>query len=187
MFVRGNVPMTKSEVRVLTLAKARIKEDSVVWDIGAGTGSVTVEAALLAHQGKVYAVEKEEDALALISSNLDKFGICNARIRPGSAPEVLTGLPTPDRVVIGGSAGKLKEIMECVYTRLGDGGRLVINVVALETLVQAVELVNSMEFNDVEITQVNISKTVGAGKVNMFKANSPVFIISAEKGKGVPQ
>lgn len=183
MFIRGNVPMTKSEVRILTLSKARLQEKSIVWDIGAGTGSITVESALAAEKGAVYAIEKNEDALELISTNIHSFGVKNAKICPGSAPEALTELPRPDRVVIGGSGGKLREILEYVFERLLEGGRVVINAVALETLTHAAEWVNQVGFTDVEVTQVNISKTVGAGKVNLFKANNPVFIICAEKGK----
>jgi len=181
MFIRSKVPMTKSEVRVITLAKARINIDHTIWDIGAGTGSISVEAAIAATDGKVYAVEREEDALELLKKNIESFGIDNVVINPGTAPEVLKSLPAPDRVIVGGSGGNLGEIISHSYDKMPPGGRIVINAVVLETLTDSAELLNKLGFREIEITQVSISKTAEVGKVHMLRSHNPVFVISGEK------
>lgn len=181
LFIRGKVPMTKAEVRAVTISKARLQEQHVVWDIGAGTGSISVEAALQASEGEVFAVEKEEDAVELIRKNKDLFGILNLRVLPGIAPEALQGLPQPDRVFIGGSGGNLKQIMTLADEQLPAGGRIVVNAVVLETLIHAVEFMQSYNYEDTEITQISVAKTVDLGKLHMFKSQNPVFIISGEK------
>lgn len=181
MFIRGKVPMTKAEVRAVTISKARLMEHHVVWDIGAGTGSISVEAALQAGEGEVFAVEKEEDAVELIRKNKDLFGILNLRVLPGIAPEALQGLPQPDRVFIGGSGGNLKQIMALADEQLPAGGRIVVNAVVLETLIHAVEFMQAYNYEDTEITQISVAKTVDLGKLHMFKSQNPVFIISGEK------
>lgn len=181
MFVRGQVPMTKEEVRVISLAKARLKDSHVVWDIGAGTGSISVETALAVSNGKVCAVERDQDAVELIRSNISSFGLQNVVIYQGLAPEILELLPQPDRVFIGGSGGNFKEIMKLVYDKLQSGGRVVINAVVLETLIEAVEMMKSLNFIGLDITQVNISKTTDLGRIHMFKSHNPVFVISGEK------
>lgn len=181
LFIRAKVPMTKAEVRAVTMAKARLAEGHVIWDIGAGTGSISVEAALAAVNGTVYAVEKEPEAVELIRQNIERFGIGNVKIYSGTAPEILRGLPEPDRVFIGGSGGNLAEIINFVYEKMADGGRMVINAVVLETLSTAVEAFKKLGLADIEITQVAVAKAVEVGKLHMFKSNNPVFIISGEK------
>jgi cobalt-precorrin-6B (C15)-methyltransferase len=181
MFIRGNVPMTKSEVRAVTIAKARLLEDHVIWDIGAGTGSISIEAGIATSAGKVYAVEKEDDAVNLIRENMVAFGLKNITVCHGSAPEALIELPNPDRVFVGGSGGNLREILRFVQDKLVVGGRLVINAVVLETLTISVEMLEQLNFRDIEITQVSIAKTVDVGSVRMFNSHNPVFVISAEK------
>lgn len=181
MFIRGKVPMTKAEVRVVTLAKTRIKEDSVIWDIGAGTGSISIEAAISAGCGKVYAVEKNEEALLLIRKNLEAFDLLHVSICPGEAPAVLEGLPQPDRVIVGGSGGNIREIIVKSFDSLSSGGRLVVNAATLETLAETTKTLKRLQAADLEITQVNISKTETIGRVHMLKANNPIFVISAEK------
>jgi cobalt-precorrin-6B (C15)-methyltransferase len=181
MFIRGNVPMTKSEVRAVTIAKARLLADHVIWDIGAGTGSISIEAGIATSAGKVYAVEKEDDAVNLIKENMAAFGLDNITVCHGCAPEVLYELPNPDRVFVGGSGGNLREILRFVQDKLVVGGRLVINAVVLETLTTSVEMLEQLNFGDIEITQVSIAKTVNVGSVRMFNSYNPVFVISAEK------
>ena len=175
--------MTKSEVRSVTLAKARLLENHVIWDIGAGTGSISVEAALASGSGKVYAVEKELKAVTLIRKNSDIFGIDNLTAIQGAAPAALAGLPSPDRVFIGGSGGSFREIMDYVYQKLAPGGRVVINAIVLETLVDAVAVMKEYDFADIDIAQVSVAKTVDLGRVHMFKSHNPVFIISGEKSE----
>lgn len=181
LFIRGQVPMTKAEVRAITIAKARLTDAQVIWDIGAGTGSISVEAALTSLDGQVHAVEKEDDAVELLKQNIKLFGVENVSIHHGTAPEALTGLPVPDRVFIGGSGGNFEQIIRHVNDRLVPGGRVVINAIVLETLMSAVELLKAYRFNDIDIVQVSISKTVNTGRINMFKSNNPVFVISGEK------
>ncbi len=181
MFVRGQVPMTKAEIRTVTLSKARLLDSHVVWDIGAGTGSVSVEAALAASKGEIYAVEKDDEALELIKKNVELFGAANVRLCPGTAPEALAGLPAPDRVFIGGSGGQFKEILEYACAKLPRGGRVVINAVVLETLTAAVEMLRLFHFSDLDITQVSVTKAVDLGRMHMFRSHNPVYIISGEK------
>lgn len=181
MFIRGQVPMTKTEVRAVTIAKARLRDTDIVWDIGAGTGSISIEAALAAANGCVYAVEKNEEALALIESNIRLFETDNVIVCPGAAPEALSGLPAPDRVFIGGSGGSLAEIISLVNRELPVGGRIVINAVVLETLTTAAETLKTLDFGDLDITQVTIAKASPVGRVHMFRSHNPVFVISAEK------
>lgn len=181
MFIRGRVPMTKAEVRAVTIAKARLADTHVIWDIGAGTGSISVEAALTAAHGMVYAVEKETAALELIEQNIARFGVGNIRVHGGTAPAALHGLPAPDRVFIGGSGGNLAEILNYVYEKMTGRGRLVINAVVLETLSAAVQTLQQLGLADLDITQVAVAKAVEVGKLHMFKSHNPVFIISGEK------
>lgn len=181
LFFRGQVPMTKAEVRAVTIAKARLTDAQVIWDIGAGTGSISVEAALTSRHGQVHAVEKEEDAVELLKQNIQLFGAGNIILHHGTAPEVLKGLPVPDRVFIGGSGGNFEQIIKYVDEKLVPGGRIVINAVVLETLIKAMELLKVHRFTDIDLVQVSISKTVNVGTFNMFKSNNPVFVISAEK------
>jgi len=173
--------MTKSEVRAVTVSKARLCGNHVIWDIGAGTGSISVESALIAVHGQVCAVEKEPDAIELIKLNVELFGTSNVTICPGAAPEALSGLPSPDRVFIGGSGGSFRDIFRLVYEKLSPGGRVVVNAVVMETLVTGVEMMKQYGLNDVEVTQVSISRTVDVGTLHMFRSHNPVFIISGEK------
>lgn len=183
LFVRGQVPMTKAEVRAVTMAKARLTENMIIWDIGAGTGSISVEAALTAVHGQVHAVEKESDAVELIKENIKLFDAENVMVYHGTAPEALLELPLPDRVFIGGSGGNFEEIMSLVNKKLKPGGRVIVNAIVLETLMNAVELMKSLSFNDIDVTQVSISKTTELGRLHMFKSHNPVFIISGQKGE----
>jgi len=113
-FIRGDVPMTKEEVRAAALSKMRLSEDSIVFDIGAGTGSIAIECSLICRKGRVYAVERDKEAIELINSNLKKFGVSNAFVVEGNAPLVLESLPYPDRVFIGGSGGNMEEIINWI-------------------------------------------------------------------------
>lgn len=180
-FVRGKVPMTKEEVRILTMVKARLLPDHVVWDIGSGTGSLTVEAARLVPEGMVYAVERSPEGVELTRHNVESFGLANVQVIPGEAPDALALLPDPDRVLIGGSGGNLPEIVEILQYRLKPGGRLVINAVTLQTVGTA--LANLGLPWHVEVIQMGVARGVPAGGRHLMKALNPVFIISAERGE----
>lgn len=157
LFLRGKVPMTKSEVRSISLSKLRLHKDAVVWDVGAGTGSVSIEAASLAKDGVVYAIEKKDEAIDLLEQNKRKFGTDNLEIIKGLAPEALEGLPAPTHAFIGGSSGNLKEILE-VLLEQNPRVRVVINAIALETVAEAMQCLKSMAFTDVDIAQVSVAK-----------------------------
>ncbi len=181
-FIRGDIPMTKSEVRLLSISKLSLKDNDILYDIGAGTGSLSVEAALLLNNGWVYAVEEKEEGAELIERNRDKFSLKNLTVIKGSAPDCLEELPVPDAAFIGGSRGKLRKILEELLQR-NPSIRLVLNAITLETLSEALEAFKNLEITDLEILQAAITKTRTAGSYHMLSAQNPVFIIKG-RGKG---
>ena len=180
MFDRGSVPMTKEEIRSIIISKLRLAEDSNVLDIGSGTGSVTVECALIAKKGIVYSFEKNEEALDLMRKNIKKFKIENVVIINGEAPGTLEKSGSFDRVFIGGSGGNIKGILEFVHNEIEDQGRIVITAITLDTLFEVVSFFKSMKYNH-EIIQASITRVSDAGGLSMLKALNPVFIVSAQK------
>ena len=181
-FLRGSAPMTKSEVRWLSVEKLRLQEDSVAWDVGAGTGSVTVEMALRAFEGQVWAVEKKPEAVALIEENCRTFGTPNVHVVEGTAPEALEDLPAPTHVFIGGSSGNLKEILALVLGK-NPKVRVVLNAITLETVGEANACLKELPFENVEITQIQVSKSKKVGPYQMMMGQNPVYIFSCQ-GKG---
>jgi len=180
MFVRGGIPMTKEEIRAVTLAKLRLKEDSVVYDIGAGTGSISVECGLMAKKGHVYAIDKEREAIELIKKNALKFGVCNITAVEGEAPRALEGLPKPDRVFIGGSGGNMESILDWIF-QTGARLRIVVNAAAVETVHEALEGLKKTGFACIDISCVSVSRGRLAGSKHLMQALNPVYIIGAEK------
>jgi precorrin-6Y C5,15-methyltransferase (decarboxylating) CbiT subunit len=180
-FIRGDVPMTKEEIRTLTLCKAKIQPWHIVYDVGAGTGSICVEAALMAYAGKVYAVERDAEGIDLIKQNAGKFGLDNVIVVHGKAPQALKRLPVPDVVIIGGSGGALEEILDVCGNKLSGGGKMIINAVTLETLCKAqVYFAKSQEYG-VDFTCLSVTKILPAGASHIFRAHNPVYIITATK------
>lgn len=179
-FIRGNVPMTKQEVRAVSLSKLRLSEKDTVFDIGAGTGSVSVEIAMTVTEGFVYAVEKDEEAAELIRKNREKFGAYNLLIVCETAPDGLDGLPSPDKVFIGGSGGNLKAVLNAVYGKNPNAG-VVINAVTLETLNEALDYYKNKKDYEMEITGVAVSKARTAGNYHLMTGQNPVFVIAAQK------
>ena len=173
-FIRGNVPMTKQEVRAAILAKLGVCPTDVCWDIGAGTGSVSVELAIAGRA--VWAVEREAEACSLIRENRARFRAWNLRITEGEAPAALASLPVPNAVFVGGSGGALEEILDAALTR-NPQVRLCVSAIALETLYRASDWMekNGME---AEIAQIAVSRTKKAGGQQLLMANNPVFLIS---------
>jgi len=182
LFVRGNVPMTKEEVRAVIMARLRLKSGHLVYDIGAGTGSLSIEAALQAGEGKVYAVERDRIAQQLIIENVKKFGLNNIIIIAGQAPQVLEPLPVPDRVIIGGSGGHLREILNLVDRKMKKGGRIVITAVTVNTLNLAVTHLENLHYCP-DICNIAVTRTSKVANYHMLKALNPVYLISAEKGE----
>ena len=181
-FQRGDAPMTKSEVRSLSVAKLNLNRDSIAWDIGAGTGSVTIEMALAAADGEVYAIEKKPAAAALIEENAKKFGTPNVEVHVGTAPEALTDLPAPTHAFIGGSSGNMKEILKLLLDR-NPRVRVVVNAITLETVAEANSCFKELGFTDVDITQIQAAKAKKVGPYEMMMGQNPVYIF-AGTGKG---
>ncbi|MBM7557124.1 precorrin-6Y C5,15-methyltransferase (decarboxylating) subunit CbiT [Halanaerobacter jeridensis] len=179
-FIRGQIPMTKEEVRAVTIAKLRLNKDSTVYDIGAGTGSVTVETALKAVTGTVYAIERDAEGVDLIQQNIDKFSIDNVEVISGTAPAVLKELPPVERVMIGGSGGQLKEILAVVDKKLAMGGRVVINAITLDTLDLARTELARLDY-EVEICNLAVTRTKEVGNYQMLDGLNPIYIICGEK------
>ena len=174
-FTRGDAPMTKSEVRALSVAKLKLSDDSVIYDIGAGTGSVSIEMALVAVNGMVYAIEKEDPAADLIEVNKVKFKAPNVQVIRGLAPEAMADLPTPTHAFIGGSSGNLKDIIKRLLDKNPDI-RVVINSVTIETLEETTQVIKEFDLVEEEITCINVSKARKLGKYHLMTAQNPVYI-----------
>ncbi|WP_160718389.1 precorrin-6Y C5,15-methyltransferase (decarboxylating) subunit CbiT [Isachenkonia alkalipeptolytica] len=181
-FFRGKVPMTKEEVRGISINKLRLRGGETLLDIGAGSGSLSVEMAIaVGKQGGVHAVEINPEGVQLIHKNRDKFAVDNLQVRQGKAPEALKDLPLMDGVVIGGTKGAMKEIFQVLREKLRPEGRLVINVLTLENLSLAQEMLKIHEYKDIEIIQVAINKGHDVGNLTMMKAENSIYILSATK------
>ena len=179
-FIRGDVPMTKKEIRMVVMNEARIEEDSVVLDVGAGTGSISIESALGAPKGHVYAIERFEKATDLIRQNQEKFGVKNLTIIEAKAPEGMEGLPELDAVIIGGSAGGMGTIMDEVTRLLKVGGRLVVTAVTMETGYTILKELKGRPYT-YEGFQMQVSRFRKAGPYHLLNPLSPIFIVTAVK------
>ena len=175
-FIRGKVPMTKSEVRAVCLSKLSLSPTDIAYDIGCGTGSVTIEMAFSAYDGKVYAFDKNEEAIALLEQNCQKFHLDNVEARCGLAPECLKDLPVPDLAFIGGSSGNMDEIVSFLYG-INDKMRFVITAVTLENAMAGLDSLKNVGISG-EIVQVAVSKGRQIGDLHMLMAQNPIFIIS---------
>lgn len=173
-FIRGGTPMTKQTVRAAVLSKLAIAPGDICWDVGAGTGSVSVEMAALAR--RVYAVERDHEACGLIRQNREKFHAWNLSLAEGTAPDALSDLPAPDAVFIGGSGGCLRSILDAAMEK-NHAARLCVSAIALETVHAAMEAFKSNGIEP-EITQISVSRTKTAGTLHMLTANNPVFLIA---------
>lgn len=183
LFIRGDVPMTKEEVRAVALAKLRLTATDTVWDVGAGTGSVSIEAALVARAGSVWAVERNVTGVRLIRENADAFGCGNVHAVPGVAPEALAKLPVPDAVFVGGSAGELPSIVEAALEK-NSQVRLCVPCVTVETLTEACALLSGSRFKGFEACQVSAARAEAVGSHHLMKAQNPVFLVSARGAGG---
>lgn len=176
-FERGRTPMTKEEIRVLILHKMKIHPDDVIWDIGAGTGSVSVECARQAPFGQVHSVERDEAAVHLIGKNRDKFELDNLFIYQGDAAERTADLPVPDKVFIGGSGGKLGEIMKNIAA-FDREIRVTVSAVTLETIAEAGEILGNYDA-DYDVIQATVGRGRKIGSYHIMDTNNPVMIFTA--------
>ena len=177
-----NVPITKEEVRTIQISKARLKPGQIVYDIGCGSGSISVEAAFqVESSGKVLAIDYDENAIELTKKNMSKFHLLNISVIFGNAKEKILELEEADAIFIGGTGGDTKEIVEISQNKLKSGGRIVIGTILIETLYSVLQILDKLQFESVDITQVTIAKSRKTSTGTMMLARNPVTIISATK------
>ncbi|GLC77899.1 precorrin-6Y C5,15-methyltransferase (decarboxylating) subunit CbiT [Lacrimispora brassicae] len=176
LFIRGDVPMTKSEVRAVSISKLELDQDSILYDIGAGTGSVSIEASRYLAGGRVYAIEKKAEAIDLIRANKEKFAAGCLEIVEGKAPEALSSLEAPSHVFIGGTSGSMDKVLSLVLKKNPEV-RIVINTIALESLAEVLSWLKNHSVA-AEILQVQISRGREAGDYHMMMGQNPVYVIS---------
>ena len=183
-FIRGKVPMTKQEIRILTIAKAGIKQGDIVLDVGAGTGSLSCEAAMQAgNDGMGYASERNPEGIGLIAANAEKFGLDNVHIIHAEAPAGMDELPRLDAVLIGGSGKRLEPILDRAGELLKTGGRIILNCITVQTLMQCLNYMRASELYEYETVQVQVNRWEQVGSYDMAKAANPIFIVACEKIK----
>ena len=177
-----NVPISKEEVRVVQISKARLKPGMIVYDIGCGSGSISVEAAhQVEESGHVHAVDYDAKAVELTKKNLEKFNLANVSVILGNAKEKISELPNADAVFIGGTGTDTNEIMHICQDKLKSGGRIVIGMILIETIFSILSSIKELDFDSIDITQVTIAKSRRTTTGTMMLARNPVTILSATK------
>ena len=177
-----NVPITKEEARAVQISKARLKPGMTVYDIGCGSGSISVEAALQVEEsGSVHAIDYDAKAVELTKKNITKFNLENISVILGNAKEKINELPDADAIFIGGTGGDTKEIVELCENKLRSGGRIVIGIILIETLYSVLKTIENLKFTSVDITQITIGKSRKTSTGTMMLARNPVTIISSTK------
>ena len=176
---RGKVPMTKEAVRTLAVARMEVAPEHTVWDVGAGTGSVSCALAMAAFRGQVYAVEREVDAVALIEENRAAFGLSNLHVVLGEAPKALLDLPKPDRVFVGGSGGEMEEIFRAALAK-NPAVRICLTAVSLESLTQGLRVFEGLGLQNVDVTQLTAAQAKKLGSYHMMLGQNPVYILTGE-------
>ena len=179
-FVRAKVPMTKQEVRSISISKLSPRSTDIIYDIGAGTGSVSVELALIAKNGKVWAFERNPEAIELIRMNSKKLNVQNLEIIEGEASAEIKETPAPDCVFIGGSGGNLHSMLDTIYLKNNEA-RVVINAITVETLSSALDYYKNKNDYEIEIVNVFCARSQKIGSYNLMKAQNPVYVISANR------
>lgn len=182
-FIRDKVPMTKEEVREVSICKLRLTDKALVYDIGSGTGSIAMEMAGLSPDLKVYAIERKPEAVALIKKNKEKFKLDNIEVIEAEAPEGLDELPKPTHVFIGGSGGNLNEILNTLYS-MNDSMRIVITAVSLETIAQIKDILSAYPIANEDIVELQVNRSKAIGKYHMMQAENPVWICSFDFREG---
>ncbi len=174
------VPITKEDIRAIAISKLRLKEGYSAIDVGCGSGSITVELCLQT-KGKIYAIDFDKKAVELTKKNLQKFGVKAEEVVLGKAQEILPKLLEVDAIMVGGTWGDTRQVIELAVDRLKKGGRIVIDTIVIETLYQALTTINDLELKEIDITQVTISKARKVTTGTMMLARNPVMILSATK------
>ncbi len=172
--------ITKKEVRLISLCQLELPSEGELWDVGAGSGSVSLEAARLAPRLQIHAIEREPEMCRLLRQNLEAFRLPNIHIVEGEAPEILAGLPSPDAVFVGGSGGRLPELLASVFARLAPGGRVVVNCITLQTLGRSWEMLERLGLRP-EVTSVQIARSRPLGTLDCLEPENPIFIVRARK------
>ena len=176
------VPITKEEIRAVQISKGRLSPGLIIYDIGCGSGSISIEAALQVQQsGKVFAIDLDPNAIELTKKNLVKFQISNVTVILGTAKEKISELPMADTIFIGGTGGDTTDIIKLCESKLKLGGRIVIGTILIETLFAVLGLVEKLKFSSIDITQITVSKSHKTSTGTMMLARNPVTIISATK------
>lgn len=176
----GVIPMTKSEVRAVCLAKLRLTPGAVCWDVGAGTGSVAIEMARLARDGEVFAIERKADACALIEENIAKFSLPNVTVVPGLAPEICSQLPPPTHVFLGGSGGNMRAILETVLGK-NPNARIVAAAISLESVGELTDCMKSMGFTEAEAVCIHIARSRKAGPYHLMTGQNPIYVFTLHR------
>ncbi len=177
-----SVPITKEEIRAIQISKGRLSAGQTVLDIGCGSGSVTIEAAIQVEEsGKVIGVDIDPNAIELTEKNLKKFGITNYTLIEGNAKDKISELPQVDTIFIGGTGGDTKDIVELCQNKIKSGGRIVIGVILIETLYSVLQTIEKLDFESIDITQITIGKSRKTKTGTMMLARNPVTVISATK------
>lgn len=179
-FTQTELPMTKQEIRAISIAKLMLKPNSILIDVGAGTGTIGIEAATYMPQGKVYAIEKEEKGLDTIKLNAEKFNLDNFELIHGKAPDAIPNIAY-DRMFIGGSTGGLEEIINHFLTYAKDEAILVINCITLETQSKSLEILKEKGFKDIEVITVTVGRAKRVGPYTMMFGENPICIIKVSK------
>ena len=177
-----SVPLTKQDVRVISLSKLKLMPEMTLWDIGGGTGSMSIEMAIIAVDSKIFAIEQNLSAVDVMKQNIEKFQVNNVSVIEGIAPTSLVGLPTPQRVFIGGGGAALQSILVAVHNKIASYGIVVVNAVTIETLSDALKFFELNDYKNIECIGVSISKAKTLGSRHIFSPNNTVYVISAEKG-----
>jgi precorrin-6B C5,15-methyltransferase / cobalt-precorrin-6B C5,C15-methyltransferase len=172
--------ITKRETRCLSLAMLQLRPDSVVWDVGAGSGSVAIEAAMLCYEGQVFAVEIDPEGVAICRDNVRAHAVDNVRVVAGRAPEALAELPDPDAVFVGGSKGSMAEIVEVALARLAPGGRLVVNAITLDNVGEAYACLRQSG-REPEVLMLNVSRAEPLARYMRWEAQNPIHIFAVTK------
>ena len=176
------VPITKEEIRTIQLSKARLNPGYTVYDIGCGSGSISIEAAIqVENSGKVFAIDYDSNAVELTKKNIEKFGVINISVILGNAKEKVRELDQADAIFIGGTGGDTAEIIELCQGKLNKGGRIVIATILIETLFSVLQIIDKLQFDSIDLTQVTVAKSKKTTKGNMMISRNPITIISATK------